>query len=454
MAEFEYLHTPCHPSLSHSLQWRHLKRVMRSIPPKEAVEQQPLSGVLDVIPVHPPLTKPGCLRVLLCSTSLYATLPEEAVAPIKEVAHALVEVQVPRESPMKKQEIFLESKWVWPQNSLASGPPPPEVPSAEESQMILRCMRQTWAVAVAAHRAGVNPSLSACLIHDPFMDRVLAADVSAAHPRIPRTSTAGILMASDSAFPSHHRGMTFAATLATPPSAMGEGPLASAGSAQERTGGPPDVPGAAARSSSMATQADMGAYPNVASADLPILASSCLRSRNITQQLPTLCRQLGLEAAGDEECQRYMDAAPSVVGGVKRPPPSTPPPLTVLLGAKPSPPFQPPTAPSTSWTGSVRGVTALTGPPPRLSPPPVSFDGWLTVQLWGGWRTQAPPLSHSCLTQMYTWQLSVVTCLHRASPFLFRPCTLPSCAAWGRWRLRTRCGMNAGTRRSSTAWRS
>jgi hypothetical protein len=217
---------------------------MRSIPDQASVSQQELSNVLDVIPVHPPLTKAGCLRVLLCSSELYATLPEEALAPIKEVAHALLTVQVPRESPMKKHEIFLESKWVWPQNSLASGPPPPAGPSPEESQMILRCMRQTWALAVAAHERGVNRSLCACIIHDPFTDRVLAADVSAARAVIPRTSTAGILLAPSDTFPSHGHGMCFGASLATPPPATAGvgGAQSSSGSQQERTGGPSTAP--------------------------------------------------------------------------------------------------------------------------------------------------------------------------------------------------------------------
>jgi len=338
---------------------------MRSIPSKESVEQQPLFGVLDVIPVHQPLSKPGCLRVLLCSTDLYKTIPEEAMQPIKDVAHALVQVQVPRDSPMKKEEIFLESKWVWPQNSLASGPPPPEMPSAEESQMILRCMRQTWAVAVAAHKAGVNASLSACLIHDPFLDRVLAADISAARGRIPRTSTAGVLLAADSVFPSHNRGMTFAATLATPPSLMDKGSLASAGADQLRVGGPPSAP---IRSTSLATQVGDESPHHVASADLPALAGSCLRSLNITQQLPSLCRQLGLEAAGDEECQQYMDAVPSTVGGAKRPPPIDAPPPDRITRGQTITPIPTPHGPKHILDGISEGGVSLDGtPPPALA---------------------------------------------------------------------------------------
>ena len=363
---------------------------MRSIPPKESVEQQPLSGILDVIPVHQPLSKPGCLRVLLCSKQLFSTIPDETMQPIRDVAHALVQVQVPRDSPLKKEEIFLESKWVWPQNSLASGPPPPEIPSPEETQMILRCMRQTWAVATAAHKGGVNPSLSACLIHDPFLDRVLAADISAAHARIPRTSTAGILLAPTALFPSHNRGMTFAASLATPPSDSDNGPLASAGSDQQRIGGPPDAP---TRASSLATQADGDCFGNIASVDLPVLASSCLRSRNITQQLPALCRQLGLRAAGDERCQQYMDATPASVGGVKRPPPIDAPPPDRIARGQTITPIPTPHGPKHILDGISEGGISLDGtPPPFLASPPKMMRLASGSAAEGGASGDQPPL--------------------------------------------------------------
>lgn len=287
--------------------------MMRSIPTPEEVAQVELGATLDTVPVHPPLSAPGALRVLLCASSAFAALPAEGVEQLRSITHGLVQVQVPCEPPLKKEELFRESKWVWPQNVLASGPPPPSPPNAAETRVMLRCMRQAWAAALAAAAKGVNPSLCACLIHDPIADTVMAVDVSAARDRMPRTTTAGVSLADEGGLPGD---LAFRATPAGTPSA--------------------DSPRVA-----------------VATADSQVVAASALRSSQVTAQLPALCDKYGLSLLSPDKQETYMQG--QVPHMVPPQPVAAPPPPRHDAGKPPTPIM--------TTDGPIHITDSLEGPP-------------------------------------------------------------------------------------------